>query len=72
MRGLKCLVLDECDKLLEEGYSENIEYIMNLIKDFKGIQKASFSSTLQSEVLLLSKTHFTNPIHITIGISSHS
>eukprot|EP00375_Theileria_parva_P000564 XP_763234.1 RNA helicase [Theileria parva strain Muguga] len=67
MRGLKCLVLDECDKLLEEGYGENIEYIMNLIKDFKGIQKASFSSTLQSEVLLLSKSHFNNPIHITIG-----
>ncbi|XP_954912.1 DEAD-box (RNA) helicase, putative [Theileria annulata] len=67
MTGLKCVILDECDKLLEEGYSENIEYVMNHLKDFKGIQKASFSSTVQSEVLLLSKSHFNNPIHITIG-----
>ncbi|UVC49744.1 RNA helicase [Theileria orientalis] len=64
---LEMLVLDEADKLLEDGYHDNVDYVLNHLKNKDSVQKACFSSTIQPDLLVLAKSYFKNPIHVTIG-----
>ncbi|UVC54320.1 RNA helicase [Theileria orientalis] len=65
--NLEMLVLDEADKLLEDGYHDNVDYLLNHLKNKDNIQKACFSSTIQPDLLVLAESYFNNPIHVTIG-----
>ncbi|BAM41371.1 uncharacterized protein TOT_030000633 [Theileria orientalis strain Shintoku] len=65
--NLEMLVLDEADKLLEDGYHDNVDYVLNHLKNKDRVQKACFSSTIQPELLVLAKSYFKSPIHVTIG-----
>ena len=62
--GLKILVLDEADKLLEDGFREQLKDIMMLIP--KNCQVCLFSATYPQEVLDLTTYFLKDPIKILI------
>ena len=59
LRNVKILVIDEADKMLEMGFIEDIEKIMNRIPG--KYQKMLFSATMPQEILELSKKYLNNP-----------
>ncbi|EKX72606.1 DEAD box ATP-dependent RNA helicase family member protein [Theileria equi strain WA] len=70
LKECKYLVLDEVDKLLEDGYVDHIDKILEALRTKNvdaHVQKMIFSSTLQQSVLSLVSTFMPNAIHVTIG-----
>ena len=63
---VKWLILDESDKLLEEGFLEQVDEIMEACSNRK-LYRALFSATISSGVEALAKTFMKDPIRIVIG-----
>lgn len=53
--GLKCIVLDEADRLLDQGFSKDIEAIIELLPDIRDVDRQTlmFSATVPREVMSL-------------------
>jgi ATP-dependent RNA helicase RhlE len=64
LEGLKMLVIDEADKLLNSGFKEEIDKILKLIP--LKCQKILFSATLSPEVQHLKKLILNQPLTIQI------
>ncbi len=61
-------VLDECDRLLDMGFTPQINQILETAP--KKRQTLLFSATLPREVLKLSEKYLHNPIRISVGSTS--
>jgi len=65
LSALKFVVLDEADRMLDMGFIEDVEYIMeNAPID---IQTALFSATMPREILSLSDRYMRNPVQILLS-----
>ncbi|MBM3898136.1 MAG: DEAD/DEAH box helicase [Thaumarchaeota archaeon] len=65
LSALKFVVLDEADRMLDMGFIEDVEYIMeNAPID---IQTALFSATMPREILSLSDRYMRNPVKILLS-----
>ena len=62
--ALKVVVLDEADEMLDMGFSEDIEAILQATPDDR--QTVLFSATMPSRIAKLAKRHLTDPVRIEI------
>lgn len=62
---VKYLVLDEADEMLNMGFKEDLDEILDKTPDTK--QTWLFSATMPKEVANIARTYMTNPVEITIG-----
>lgn len=65
LKHVSILVIDEADKMLEMGFIEDIEKIMNRIPG--KYQKMLFSATMPSEIMQLSRKYLDNPVIIKVS-----
>ncbi len=65
---LKTLVLDEADEMLNMGFKEELDEILEQTPEEK--RTLLFSATMPREVLQISKRYMENPREITIGIKN--
>ena len=64
LKSTKFVVLDEADTMLEMGFIEDVEYIMDSISGRK--QLSLFSATMPSRIIKLSSKYMHNPERILI------
>ena len=62
---IRVLVLDEADEMLDMGFVEDIEAILEATS--KTRQAALFSATLPARILSIAKRHLSNPARVTIA-----
>ena len=63
--AIRILVLDEADEMLDMGFAEDIDAILEGTP--KTRQTALFSATLPARILAISKRHLNNPTRVTIA-----
>ncbi len=61
---LRTLVLDEADEMLNMGFIDDIEFILQKVPD--NTQMALFSATMPKEIVKLAEKHLENPQRVTI------
>jgi ATP-dependent RNA helicase DeaD len=59
-----CVVLDEADELLREGFLEDIEFIMSCI--LQEHQTLLFAATMDEEIKKLTHNYLRNPVHLSL------
>jgi len=59
---IKILVLDEADRMLDMGFLEDVEKIIEKVP--KNRQTLLFSATISSEVSIIAQRHMKNPIEV--------
>jgi ATP-dependent RNA helicase DeaD len=65
MGQVKMLVLDEADEMLDMGFRNDIEQILQVMPDNR--QTALFSATMSDEILQLTKRYQKNPKYIKVA-----
>jgi len=63
--GLHVLVLDEADEMLDMGFAEDLDAILEATP--KSRQTALFSATMPARILAIAGRHLNNPARITIA-----
>jgi ATP-dependent RNA helicase DeaD len=61
---LRMLVLDEADEMLDMGFAEDLDAILEATP--KGRQTALFSATMPSRILSIAQRHLKDPARVTI------
>ncbi|MDD3295801.1 MAG: DEAD/DEAH box helicase [Candidatus Omnitrophica bacterium] len=64
LTGIKCVILDEADRLLDDGFLEGIELILSCIRQEHQI--LMFSATMNEETKKLANDCLKNPKHISL------
>jgi ATP-dependent RNA helicase DeaD len=64
--AIQVLVLDEADEMLDMGFAEDIDAILEATA--KTRQATLFSATLPARILSIAKRHLSNPARVTIAI----
>ena len=64
IKDINCLVLDEADEMLNMGFLEDIEWIIDQLPDNK--QMILFSATMPSEIRNIAKKYLNDPAEILI------
>jgi ATP-dependent RNA helicase DeaD len=62
--GVTCLVLDEADEMLQMGFVDDIEWILEKTPSTR--QVALFSATLPSPIRRIAQKHLRDPVEVTI------
>ncbi len=62
--GVTCLVLDEADEMLQMGFVDDIEWILEKTPATR--QVALFSATLPSQIRRIAEKHLRDPVAVTI------
>ncbi len=65
LAGLKMIILDEADEMLNMGFREDIDTILKEVPEER--QTILFSATMPKEILDLTKKYQKNPIHVKIS-----
>ncbi|HEX5649307.1 MAG TPA: DEAD/DEAH box helicase [Steroidobacteraceae bacterium] len=63
--GVTCLVLDEADEMLQMGFVDDIEWILEQTP--AGRQVALFSATIPSPIRRIAQKHLREPVEVTIA-----
>ncbi len=69
LEAIRTVVLDEADEMLNMGFIEDIEWILDQIKHKH--QTALFSATMAPNILKITKRYLKDPTHIEIKAKSH-
>ncbi len=69
LKGLKYLVLDEADRMLDMGFSDDLSKIVTFLPAVR--QNLLFSATMPAKMRVLAKKLLHDPIEINIAISKH-
>jgi superfamily II DNA/RNA helicase len=64
LESLEFFVLDEADEMLDMGFIEDIDWILEHVPDNK--RSALFSATMPTRIVELAKTHMNNPERLTV------
>ena len=64
LSGLRTVVLDEADEMLDMGFAEDLEAILETAPKVR--QTALFSATLAPRIKAIAKKHLTNPVNLRI------
>jgi ATP-dependent RNA helicase DeaD len=64
LSGVTCLVLDEADEMLQMGFVDDIEWILEQTPATR--QVALFSATLPSPIRRIAQKHLREPVEVTI------
>ena len=71
LKDLKCLILDEADKLFEDGFLEQVDEIINAcgttVEEQKQLQRSMFSATMPEGIEELVKSVLIDPVRVQIG-----
>jgi ATP-dependent RNA helicase DeaD len=62
--GLQAVVLDEADEMLDMGFADELEAILQATPSTR--QTALFSATLPSRIASIARTHLQDPVHVTV------
>jgi ATP-dependent RNA helicase DeaD len=65
MAGIRCVVLDEADEMLDMGFAEDIEAL--LAEAPAGRQTVLFSATMPARIDAIARRHLTDPVRISIA-----
>ncbi|HVS45948.1 MAG TPA: DEAD/DEAH box helicase [Verrucomicrobiae bacterium] len=65
LSGVEFLVLDEADEMLDMGFADELDAILETLPARK--QTALFSATLPPRIRAISKRHLHDPVHVTIA-----
>ncbi|MBN4071427.1 DEAD/DEAH box helicase, partial [Crocinitomix catalasitica] len=65
LRNIDVLILDEADEMLNMGFKEDIDYILEGTPDHKSVWL--FSATMPKDVARISTNYMDNPLEVTIG-----
>ena len=65
MANVKYVVLDEADEMLDMGFRDDIELILDKVPEER--QTVMFSATMSDEILDLSKKYLSNPEYVKIS-----
>lgn len=64
LKNISTVVLDEADRMLDMGFVRDVKKIMAMLPVKR--QTLLFSATMPPDILQLSKTMLTNPVHVTV------
>jgi ATP-dependent RNA helicase DeaD len=66
LRNLRTVILDEADEMLDMGFAEDLEAILEATP--KARQTALFSATLAPRIKAIAKKHLVNPVTVKIEV----
>lgn len=64
LSGVRAVVLDEADEMLDMGFAEDLEAILREVPAER--QTALFSATLPAKITAIAKSHLNNPVSVKI------
>ena len=70
LSDVECVVLDEADEMLNMGFKEDIDSILETTPESKSVWL--FSATMPKDVARIAKTYMTDPFEVSIGHKNQS
>jgi len=70
LSGIRYAILDEADEMLNMGFKDELDFILDTTPDER--RTLLFSATMPAEVSRISKNYMSNPVEITVGTKNSS
>lgn len=70
LNNIETVILDEADEMLNMGFKEDIDAILEKTPDYKNVWL--FSATMPKEVANIAKNYMENPLEVSIGHKNQS
>ena len=70
LNGVRTVILDEADEMLNMGFLDSINEILGSVPD--GRRTLLFSATMSSEIASIARNYMSDPVEITIGSKNAS